>query len=146
MYNKIKDDIVKAMKEKNTITLQTLRSVKGEIDLIHINSKVDITDELVLDVLTHQIKTRNESINEFQKGNRHDLIDKTNLEIEILKVYLPKQLTKEEVLDLVESVFQKVNPTSSKDMGLVMKEITPLVKGKYDMKELSIIIKERLSN
>lgn len=146
MYEKIKQDIVSSMKEKDTVKLQTLRGVKGEIDLEHINKKVEITDELVLDCLTRQIKTRKESILEFEKGSREDLIDKTNKEIEILKVYLPEQLTSCELNKIIDEVFNKVNPKSSKEMGLIMKELTPLVKGKADMKEVSVIIKDKLSN
>ena len=67
-------------------------------------------------------------------------------EIEILNKYMPEQLSLEEVNKIIDEAFTKVNPTSSKDMGLIMKELTPLVKGKCDMKELSAIIKDRLSN
>ncbi|MBR3660505.1 MAG: GatB/YqeY domain-containing protein [Bacilli bacterium] len=146
MYEQIKSDIVKFMKEKDTLKVQTLRGIKGDIDLEHINKKVEITDNLVIDMLSRGIKTRRESIIEFEKGNRDDLVEKTNLEIEFLSTYLPKQLTIEELNKIVEEVFIKVNPTSSRDMGLIMKEITPLVKGKCDMKELSGIIKEKLEN
>ena len=130
MYETLKSDIVAAMKEKNTLKLQTLRGVKGEVDLEHINKKVEITDELIINVLSHQIKTRKESIKEFEKGNRQDLIDKTSLEIELLQTYLPKQLDQEEIISLIDQVFDKVKPTSNKDMGLIMSELTPLVKGK----------------
>ena len=68
MYDKIKQDIVTSMKEKDTLKVQTLRGVKGEIDLEHINKKVEITDELTIDVLARQIKTRKESIEEFKKN------------------------------------------------------------------------------
>lgn len=146
MYETLKKAIVDAMKEKDTLKVQTLRGVKGEIDLEHINKKVEITDELVIDVISHQIKTRKESISEFEKGNRSDLIEKTNVEIELLSKYLPEQLSHDELMNLIDSVFVKVNPTSSKDMGLIMKELTPLVKGKCDMKEVSLIIKDKLSN
>lgn len=146
MYETLKKAIVDAMKEKDTLKVQTLRGVKGEIDLEHINKKVEITDELVIDVISHQIKTRKESISEFEKGNRTDLIEKTNVEIELLSKYLPEQLSHDELMNLIDSVFVKVNPTSSKDMGLIMKELTPLVKGKCDMKEVSLIIKDKLSN
>lgn len=146
MYETLKKAIVDAMKEKDTLKVQTLRGVKGEIDLEHINKKVEITDELVIDVISHQIKTRKESISEFEKGNRLDLIEKTNIEIELLSKYLPEQLSHDELMNLIDSVFVKVNPTSSKDMGLIMKELTPLVKGKCDMKEVSFIIKDKLSN
>ena len=146
MYDKIKSDIVSAMKEKDTLKLQTLRGVKGEIDLAHIDKKVEINDELVTDVLSHQIKTRKESIVEFEKGNREDLVNKTNDEINLLLSYLPEQLSEEELVKLIDEVFAKVNPTSQKDMGLVMKEINPLVKGKADMKVVSTMIKDKLAN
>lgn len=146
MYETLKKAIVDAMKEKDTLKVQTLRGIKGEIDLEHINKKVEITDELVIDVISHQIKTRKESISEFEKGNRTDLIEKTNVEIELLSKYLPEQLSHDELMNLIDSVFVKVKPTSAKDMGLIMKELTPLVKGKCDMKEVSLIIKDKLSN
>ena len=146
MYDKIKSDIVSAMKEKDTLKLQTLRGVKGEIDLAHIDKKVDINDELVTDVLSHQIKTRKESIVEFEKGGREDLVNKTNDEINLLLSYLPEQLSDEELNKLIDEVFAKVNPTSQKDMGLIMKEVNPLVKGKADMKVVSTMIKDKLAN
>lgn len=146
MYDKIKEEIVNGMKEKDTLKVQTLRGVKGEIDLEHINKKVEINDDLVISVLSHQIKTRRESIVEFEKGNREDLINKTNLEIELLQGYLPKQLTIDEINAILDSAFEKVNPTSSKDMGLIMREVSPQLKGKADMSQVSSLIKERLAN
>ena len=146
MYDKIKNDIVNALKEKDTLKLQTLRGVKGEADLEHINKKVEITDELLINVISHQIKTRRESITEFEKGNRDDLISKTNEEITLLQTYLPKQLDEEEINKILDDAFDKVKPSSSKDMGLIMREITPLLKGKADMSHVSALIKERLTN
>ncbi len=146
MYDKIKEDIVKALKEKDTLKLQTLRGIKGDVDLEHINKKVEINDELVITVLSRGIKTRKESITEFEKGNRDDLINKTNEEINLLQTYLPAQLSEEEINKVLDDAFNKVNPTSPKEMGLIMKEVTPLLKGKADMGKVSSIIKERLSN
>lgn len=146
MYDKIKEEIVKALKEKDTLRLQTLRGVKGEADLEHINKKVDITDDLMLSVISHQIKTRRESIVEFEKGNREDLINKTNDEINVLQSFLPAQLSEEEVTKILDEAFNKVNPMGAKDMGLIMKEVTPKLKGKADMGKVSAMIKERLSN
>ncbi len=146
MYEKIKAEIVAAMKEKNTLKLQTLRGIKGDADMEHINKGVEINDDLMLTVLSRGIKTRKESISEFEKGGRQDLIDKTNEEIELLQSYLPKQMTKEEIEKVIDEVIAKVKPSSEKEMGLVMKELTPLVKGKADMKEVSTLIKEKLSN
>ena len=145
MYETLKKAIVDAMKEKDTLKVQTLRGVKGEIDLEHINKKVEITDELVIDVISHQIKTRKESISEFEKGNRTDLIEKTNVEIELLSKYLPKQITEEKINSEIDKVFDKVKPTSMKDMGLIMKELTPIFKGKADMKTVNEIVRSKLN-
>ena len=144
MYEKIKSDIVSALKEKDTLKLQTLRGVKGEVDLEHINKKVEINDELLISVISHQIKTRRESIAEFEKGNREDLINKTNEEINLLQTYLPKQLDESEINAILDEAFDKVKPTSSKDMGLIMREVSPKLKGKADMGMVSNLIKERL--
>ena len=146
MYEKIKSEIVSAMKEKNTLKLQTLRGIKGDADMEHINKGVEINDELMINVLSRGIKTRKESIAEFEKGGRDDLIEKTNEEISLLQSYLPEQLNSDELNKIIDEVFAKVNPQSEKDMGLIMKEVTPLVKGKADMKEVSTIIKEKLKN
>ena len=146
LLEKMKSDLIIAMKEKDKDRLTVLRMVKGAMQLEVINNKKEENEELFIDVVSKQIKTRNDSIVEFQKGNRQDLIDKTQAEIEILKGYLPKQLTEEEIEEILNDVFEKVNPTSSKDMGIIMKEATPLLKGKADMKLVSEKIKERLSN
>ena len=146
MYDKIKEDIVKALKEKDTLKLQTLRGIKGDADLEHINKKVDINDELMITVISRGIKTRRESIVEFEKGNRDDLISKTNEEIKLLQGYLPEELSEEEINKILDEAFNKVNPTSAKEMGLIMKEVTPKLKGRADMGKVSSIIKERLSN
>lgn len=139
-------DIVTAMKEKDSLKLSVLRMVKGALQLEHINNKKELDDDLFIDVVSKQIKQRNESLEEFTKANRNDLAEKVESEIEILKTYLPKQLSKEEVEQIIEEAFTKVKPQSAKDMGLIMKEVTPLLKGKADMKEVSSIIKEKLAS
>ena len=96
--------------------------------------------------VSKQIKMRKESISEFEKGGRNDLIEATQKEIDILSEYLPKQLSSEEIDAIIDNVFKKVNPTSPKDMGAIMKEATPLLKGKADMKEVSNKIKDRINS
>ncbi|MBO5376425.1 MAG: GatB/YqeY domain-containing protein [Bacilli bacterium] len=139
-------DIVNAMKEKDQLKLSVLRMVKGAIQLENINNKKELNDELFIDVVSKQIKQRNESYEEFSKAGRSDLADKVASEIEILKGYLPEQLSSEELNKILDEVFAKVNPTSAKDMGIIMREVTSLVKGKADMKEVSNLIKDKLSN
>lgn len=132
------------MKEKNKDQLAVIRMVKAAVDLEHINTKRDITDDLVLDVLGKQIKMRNDSISEFEKAGREDLVRNTKKELEILMTYMPEQLTQEAVERVLDEIFESVKPESSRDMGKVMKEATPKLKGKADMKLVSTLIKERL--
>ena len=145
MKEKLKEDLIKAMKEKDKEVLNTLRSLKGAIQLEVINNKKEETDELIMDIITKQIKMREASVEEFKKANREDLIISYQKEIVILKSYMPKELTVEEVINIIDEVFEKLNPTSIKDLGSIMKEITPLVKNKFDMKKLNEMIRERLN-
>lgn len=140
----LQNDLVMAMKSKDKDKLSVLRMVKGAMQLEHINNKKELTDELAVDVISKQIKTRNESIKEFEKGNRQDLIDQTKKEIALLQEYLPEQLSKEEIIEIVDQAFEKINPQGPRDMGLIMKEVTPSLKGKADMGEVSKLIKDKL--
>ncbi len=146
LKQKLKEDLIKAMKEKNKDELNTLRSVKGAVQLEVINNKKEENDELILSVINKQIKMRNDSIEEFKKANRTDLVESYNKEIEILKKYMPEQLTDEEVTKIIEEAIKNNNATSNKEFGLVMKEITPKVKNRYDLSKASSIIKEKLNN
>ena len=146
MLEKFNSDIIKAMKEKDQNRLMVLRMVKGALQLEKINNKKELTDELLVDVVSKQIKMRNDSITEFKKANRDDLVDKTQLEIDILNEYLPAQLTLDEVNAIIDEVFMSVSPSGMKDMGAIMKGVTPKVKGRYNMQEVSTIIKDKLNN
>ena len=141
----LKNDLVKAMKEKNKEELNTLRAVKGAIQLEVINNKKEENDSLILDVINKQIKMRNDSVNEFKKANRTDLVESYEKEIAILKRYMPEQLTTEEVENIIEGAINELNITSPKQMGLIMKEITPKIKNRYDMSKVSNIIKSKLN-
>ena len=145
LVKELDKDIIEAMKAKDSTRLATLRGVKGAMKLQSIDHKKEINDELLIDVVSKEIKTRNESIKEFEKGERQDLIDKTQEEIEILNKYLPEQLTEDEIIVIIDKVFAEVNPTSIKDMGKVMGIVTPLVKGKIDMGVVSSLIKQKLN-
>ena len=146
MLEKFNQDIISAMKSKDQMRLTVLRMVKGTMQLESINNKKEINDDLLIDCVSKQIKLRNDSINEFEKAGRTDLVDKNKEEVAILMEYLPSQLSNEELDKVLDEVFTIVNPTSQKDMGSIMKEITPRVKGRADMKLVSEKIKERLSS
>ena len=146
MKQKILNDLTQAMKDQDKELLSVLRMVKGSIQLEEIKVKHELNDEEVISIVTREIKTRKDSINEFEKGNRTDLIEKTASEIELLNKYMPEQLSEEDVNKIIDDVFTKVSPKGQSDMGKVMGMITPLVKGKTDMSLVSSKIKEKLSN
>ena len=144
MRNQILEDLKTAMKNQDKERLSVIRMVKGSIQMSELNKKHELSDEEVIDVITKEIKSRKDSIKEFEKGNRTDLIQKTQNEIDILSEYLPKQLTNEELNKIIEEVFEQVKPQSTKDMGKLMKILTPKVKGKTDMSLVSKIVKEKI--
>ena len=146
MKNKILEDLKMAMKNQDKETLSVIRMVKGAITLEEINTKKELSDDDIIAIIAKQIKTRKEAIVEFEKGNRQDLIDQTQKEIEILNQYMPEQYSEEKVKSMIDDIFEKINPTGISDMGKVMKEVTPLLRGKADMSFVSKIIKEKLSN
>lgn len=144
MYDSIKSEIVKAMKEHNKERLNVLRMVKAAVDLEHIDNKVEINDELVLSVVLKQVKMRDDSIEQYSKTSRSDLVEKETMELNILKEFLPKPLTDSEVDELISEAIDEIKPEGMKDMGKVMGYLSPKVKGRTDQKALSMKIKERL--
>ena len=145
MVEKFMEDIKNAMKSGDKETLSVLRMAKGSMDKERIDKKREVNDELLTEVIAREIKTRNESIKEFEKGGRCDLVEQTQNEIEVLKKYLPEQLSEEEVDNIIDEVFEEVKPESMRDMGKVMGLVTPKVKGRFDMSEVSAKIKAKLS-
>ena len=145
LYERVMDDMKAAMRNQDKEALGTVRMLKSAIDLERINSKlVDISDDLVITVVSRQIKTLNESIEDFKKGNRQDLVDKALKEITLLKEYLPEQLSEEELNKIIDEIINELKPSGISDIGKVMKEITPKVKGKADMSKVSSLIKEKI--
>lgn len=146
LFEKINNDMISYMKSKDSFSLGVIRMVKGAIQLEKINKKRDLTDDEVIAVISKQIKMRNDSIEEFTKANRQDLIDQYQKEIDLLKTYMPEQLSDEEISKIIEEAFNIVNPTSSKDMGLIMREVSPKLKGRADMGKVNAIIKDKLAS
>ena len=146
MRNNLLNDLVSAMKNQDKETLSVLRMVKGAIQLEEINLKHELTDDEFIGVVSKQFKTRKESIVEFEKAGRTDLVEQTSKEIEILNKYMPEQLSEEEVLKVIDEAFNEIKPQAQSDMGKLMGYVNPKLKGKADMGFVSKTIKERLSN
>lgn len=137
--------MIDAMKAKDKDRLTVIRMLKAALDKERIDKKIEITDEVFISVLEKQVKMRNDSIEEFKKAGREELVEKTLGELEVLKKYLPEALSEDEVMGIINDAITKLEATTMKDMGKVMSEVSPKVKGRYDMKEVSSIIKSKLS-
>lgn len=146
LNDRINEDLKIAMKEKDNFKLGVIRMVKGAIQLSKINLKHELSDEEVVDVISKQIKMRKDSIKEFTSAGRNDLAEQNQKEIDLLNQYMPEQLSEDEIIKIIEGAFAQVNPTSQKQMGLIMKEVSPKLKGKADMGEVNKIIKSKLEN
>lgn len=149
IFNKIQEDMTKAMKSGDSFRVQTLRYILSELKNGEIEArgkKLEFRDEDVLKILSKQVKQREESIAEFKKGNRQDLVDKESNELAILSEYLPAQLTEVEIAALVNEAVLEVNATSMADMGKVMEVLMTKVRGRADGKLVSELVKNTLSS
>ena len=144
MVEKLQKDMIEAMKNHQKERLTVIRMVKASMAQERIDHHKEENDELLIDVVNKQIKMRRDSIAEFEKGGRSDLVSKTQAEIDVLMEYLPEQLSKEEVLKIIDEIFAEVKPEGPKDMGKVMGPAQAKLKGRADMKEVSTIIREKL--
>ena len=146
IIDKIQKDYIDAFKAKETVKKDVLGLLKGAILNAKIEKKEDLTDDEIISLVEKQIKLRKDSKVEYEKAGKQDVVDQLDEEISVLMEYMPEQLSEEEVNKIIDDAFNKVNPTSQRDMGLIMKEVNPLLKGTADMKEVINIIKYRLSN
>lgn len=145
MRERILKDIIEAMKSKDKEKLSTLRMLKGAMQLEEINKKGELDDTEIINLISKQIKTRKESIEEFKKAKRDDLATKTEKEVEILSSYMPEQLSEDEVIKLIDEAFNEIKPTSMKDMKNIMAYLNPKISGRADKGFVSKVIREKLS-
>ena len=147
LQERLTEDVKTAMKarEAGKSRLSVLRMVKASIRNIEIDRKKELNDEDVLDVLAKEVKMRRDSMDDFRKGNRPDLVAALEEEIAILAEYLPAQLSEEEVRALVDQAVSQAQATTAKDIGKVMAILMPQVKGKADGKLVNTLVRERLN-
>lgn len=146
MLEKLNKDMIEAMKAKDKEKLSVIRACKAALDKERIDKGVEVNEDLLTTVVSREIKMRKESIGEFEKGGRDDLVKQYQSEIDILKEYLPPQMDEAEIDSEIEKIFDLVKPESIKDMGKVMKEASAIFKGKADMGLVNSKIKDKLNN
>ncbi len=150
LRERINSDIKTAMRgaqedQNEKMRLSTLRLLLSEIKNAEIDKKKELDDDEIIDVISKQIKRRKESIKSFLKGDREEMAKKETQEMEILSVYMPAQLSKDEIAASIEKIIGDLKAKGPVNMGLVMKEIMAKLKGKADGKLVSEIVSKALS-
>jgi len=144
LKKRLLDDMKSAMKNKDVIRKNTISMVRAAILQKEKDEKIELDDDGIIGVIAKEAKKRKDSIPEFEKGNRFDLVDKLNKEIQILMEYLPQQLTEEEIEELVIRAIREVGANSQKDIGKVMAVLMPKVKGRAEGKTVNELVKKHL--
>lgn len=140
------NDMNKALKNKEKLRLSTLRMIRAAMRNAEISKKDKLTDDEIISILKNNLKKAEESLDIFIKTERLDLIDKAKKEIEIIKEYLPEQLSEEEIIRIAKEIIIKNNFKTLKDLGPAMREIMPQLKGKADGKLVNKIARDLLDN
>ncbi len=144
LKEKLQEDLKSSMKNKDTIRKSVITLVRAAIKQIEVDQRVELDDVAVMDIISKQLKQRNDSLAEFEKAGREDLIEETKSEIQVLKEYLPQQLSEEELEKIVIETIAEVGATSMKDMGKIMAIIKPKTAGRADGRKINELVKKNL--
>ena len=143
--DKLKDDLKAAMLEKDTVRKNVVQLIKAGVLQVEKDKKITLDDEGVLDVIAKQLKQRRDSLPDYEKSGREDLIAQLKREMELLMEYLPQQLTHDELVEIVKDAISQTGASEIKDMGKIMAAVMPKTKGRADGKEINAIARELLS-
>jgi uncharacterized protein YqeY len=145
LKEKLLKDQMDAMRQKDTLRLSVLRMVRSAINYAEIEQGRELDDAGVLDVIARDVKRHRDTIEEFAKGNRPDLLQKEKAELAILLSYLPQQMSVEEIEAHARTVIAQVGATAPSDMGKVMGMLMPQLKGKADSRMISQVVQSLLA-
>ena len=145
LKEKLLEDLKNSMKEKNIVRKNVIQMVRAAILQIEKDKGIEVDDNKILEIIAKEVKTRNDSIADFEKGGREDLVKQAKEEIAILSEYLPKQLTKEELKEKVEIIIKETGATTIKDMGKVMKVAKEQIGTAADGRSINEVVKEILA-
>lgn len=144
LSDRLNDDMKQAMKDKEKLKLTTIRMVRASILNLEKELQRGLEDNELLDILSREIKQRKDSLQEFKKADRQDLVDNLAAEIDIISKYLPEQLTEEEIQEIVRQTIQELGASSKADMGKVMGALVPKTKGRADGKLVNQVVQQFL--
>ena len=144
IQDRLQEDLKQAMRSKDTVRRSVLRYLRSEIHNEEIARQTELDDDGIIVVLTRQAQQRRDSIELYESANRQDLVDKEKGELAIIFEYMPQQMSREEIIDVVRQAIEEAGAAGPGDMGKVMGRIMPQVRGKTDGKEVSSIVSEEL--
>lgn len=144
-HEQLQTDLIKALREKDETRKWVIKMLKAAIQLAEVSKGESLTQDEILSIVQKEIKTRHESLADATRANRDDLIKAANNEIEILKTYLPEQLSEEELISMVREAIQESGASAPKDMGAVMKILLPRLQGRAPNSEASRLVKAELN-
>ena len=144
LKEKLLEDLKEAMKDKDVIRKNTVQMVRAGVLQIEKDTGEQVADEKIIDIIAKEMKKKKDALADFERAGREDLIEQTKQEIKILEVYLPKQLSKEELKEEIAKVIKAVGATSMKDMGVVMKEAKAKIGAGADGRAINEVVKELL--
>jgi len=142
---KLLEDLKEAMKEKNLVRKNTIQMIRAAILQVEKDKQIELTEEQVVEIIAKEAKKRKDASADFESSGREDLINQNKEEIAILSEYLPKQLTVEEIEEVVKKVIEETGATSIKEMGIVMKKAKEQVGAAADGKAVSDVVKKLLA-
>ena len=144
LKEKLQEDLKSSMKNKDTIKKSVVTLIRAAIKQYEVDNRVELADDAIIDIISKQLKQRKDSLAEFEKANRDDLIEETKSEIQVLEGYLPQQLSEEELEKIVIETIAEVGATSMKDMGKIMAIIKPKTAGRADGRKINELVKKNL--
>lgn len=145
LKQRISDDVKAAMRNKERERLATLRLIQAAIKQKEVDERIELDDAQTLAVLDKMARQHQDSIAQYEKAGRHDLVEKEQAELAIVKEYLPKQLSEDEIREQIQKAIEETRAESMQDMGKVMGILKPKLQGRADMGRVSSLVKEQLS-
>ena len=146
MKEKLKEALKEAMKEKNEVKKNTIQMVRAAILQVEKDKQIELSNDEIIAIIAKEVKKRKDSISDYEKGGREDLVNQIKEEISYLEVYLPKQLEEEELKEIIESIIKEVDAHTMKDMGKVMKAAKEKIGAAADGKTINEIVKKLLQD
>lgn len=145
LKTRISDAMKDAMRAKDKARLSAIRLILAELKKVEVDERIELEDDRIFGILDKMLKQRRDSIKQYEAGNRQDLADVEQAEINVIQEFLPAALTEEEVSSIIEQAISETAASSMKDMGAVMNIVRPKVMGRADMGQVSGLVKSKLS-